>query len=223
MAAKPSCVPSPPSSSTWASTPWSSTTRISHLWAKDLATLTHRGNVAGTGLHDAVDDTTAYRAELSALVDQPALSDEPVLQHDLQLPDSWWQDLIGTLEKVAAADTDRVAVRRQYMDRAIPEFVGIPAPAVTRWTAAHSDLHWANVTAPLRILDCPSASCLRVTIAFLPDPPSKRIRISKIDHDVTQALAGPSRRAASSRRTPSGVPAGHPCPGWRPAPRPPGG
>ncbi|MEE1831774.1 hypothetical protein [Streptomyces sp. SP17KL33] len=38
------------------------------------------------------------------------------------------------------------------MDRAIPEFVGIPAPAVTRW-AAHSDLHWANVTAPLRILD----------------------------------------------------------------------
>ena len=39
------------------------------------------------------------------------------------------------------------------MDRAIPEFVGIPAPAVTRWTAAHSDLHWANVTAPLRMLD----------------------------------------------------------------------
>lgn len=39
------------------------------------------------------------------------------------------------------------------MDRAIPEFVGIPAPAVTCWTAAHADLHWANVTAPLRILD----------------------------------------------------------------------
>ncbi|MFM9493615.1 hypothetical protein ACKI1Q_08245 [Streptomyces galilaeus] len=54
---------------------------------------------------------------------------------------------------MAAADTDRVAVRQQYMDRAIPEFVGIPAPAVTCWTAAHSDLHSANVTAPLRILD----------------------------------------------------------------------
>jgi hypothetical protein len=38
-------------------------------------------------------------------------------------------------------------------DRAIPEFVGIPGPAVTCWTAAHSDLHWANVTPPLRILD----------------------------------------------------------------------
>jgi hypothetical protein len=54
---------------------------------------------------------------------------------------------------VAAVDTDRVAVRQQYMDRAIPEFLGIPAPAVTCWSAAHSDLHWANVTAPLRILD----------------------------------------------------------------------
>ncbi|MFG3517013.1 hypothetical protein [Streptomyces bobili] len=104
-------------------------------------------------VHDAVDDTTAYRTELSARVDQPVLSDDPVLQRDLQLPDSWWQDLAGTLEKVAAVDTDRIAVREQYMDRAIPEFLGIPAPAVTCWTAAHSDLHWANVTAPLRILD----------------------------------------------------------------------
>jgi hypothetical protein len=104
-------------------------------------------------IHDAVDDDTAYRAELSARVDQPVLSDDPVLQRDLQLPDSWWQDLTGALEKVAAVNTDRVAVRQQYMDRAIPEFVGIPAPAVTRWTVAQSDLHWANVTAPLRILD----------------------------------------------------------------------
>ncbi|MET7980562.1 hypothetical protein ABZW44_47965, partial [Streptomyces mirabilis] len=32
-------------------------------------------------------------------------------------------------------------------------------------------------------------SCLRVTIVFLPDLPSMRIRIGKIDHDLTQALA----------------------------------
>ncbi|WP_333778152.1 hypothetical protein [Streptomyces sp. IBSBF 3136] len=47
----------------------------------------------------------------------------------------------------------RVAVRQQYMDRAIPQFVGIPAPAVTCWTTAHSDVHWANLTEPLRLLD----------------------------------------------------------------------
>jgi hypothetical protein len=71
-------------------------------------------------VHDAVDDDTAYRAELSVRVGQPVLSDDPVLQRDLQLPGSWWQDLTGTLEKVAAVDTDRIAVRQQYMDRASP-------------------------------------------------------------------------------------------------------
>jgi hypothetical protein len=105
------------------------------------------------GVHDAFDDGTAYRAELSARVDQPVLSDDPILQHHVQLPDSWWADLTKALEKVSATVTDRVAVRQQYMDRAIPEFVGIPAPAVTCWTTAHADLHWANVTAPLRLLD----------------------------------------------------------------------
>ncbi|MFJ9026742.1 hypothetical protein ACIRPU_43435 [Streptomyces sp. NPDC102259] len=104
-------------------------------------------------VHDAVDDGTAYRAELSVRVDQPVLSDDPVLQRDLQLPDSWWADLTGALEKVAAVDTGRVAVRQQYMDRAIPEFVGIPAPVAPCWTTAHADVHWANLCAPLRILD----------------------------------------------------------------------
>ncbi|WP_432030810.1 hypothetical protein [Streptomyces sp. 1222.5] len=79
-------------------------------------------------VHDAVDNGTTYRAELSARVEQPVLSDDPVLQRDLPLPDSWWEDLAGTLAKVAAVNTDRVAVRQQYMDRAIPEFVGTPAP-----------------------------------------------------------------------------------------------
>jgi hypothetical protein len=100
-------------------------------------------------VHDAVDDGTAYRAEVSVRIDQPVLSDDP----DLQLPDAWWNDLAGTLEKVAAVRTDRVAIRQQYTDRAIPEFVGIPAPAVSCWTTAHADVHWANLTSPLRLLD----------------------------------------------------------------------
>ncbi|CAM5455786.1 hypothetical protein STAFG_3615 [Streptomyces afghaniensis 772] len=45
------------------------------------------------GVHDAFDDGTAYRAELSARVDHPVLSDDPILQHDLRLPGSWWDDL----------------------------------------------------------------------------------------------------------------------------------
>lgn len=105
------------------------------------------------GVHDAFDDGTAYRAELSARVDQPVLSDDPVLQRNLQLPGSWWTSLAEVLGKVSATVTDRVAIRQEYMDRAIPEFVGIPAPAVTCWTTAHADLHWANLTSPLRLLD----------------------------------------------------------------------
>ncbi|MFC9680374.1 hypothetical protein [Streptomyces sp. NPDC056948] len=105
------------------------------------------------GVHDAVDNGTAYRAELSARVTEPVLSDDPVRQHDFELPDSWWTDLAGVLEKVSAAGTTRVAVRQQYMDRATPEFVGIPAPTAPCWTTAHGDLHWANLTAPQQILD----------------------------------------------------------------------
>ncbi|MFF4845842.1 hypothetical protein [Streptomyces collinus] len=73
------------------------------------------GDVVGHGL-EAVDDGTAYRAELSVRVDQPVLSDDPILQ----LPDCGWQELTGTLEKVSAVETDRVAVRQQYMDRRSP-------------------------------------------------------------------------------------------------------
>ncbi|MET9686062.1 hypothetical protein [Streptomyces coeruleorubidus] len=82
-------------------------------------------------VHDAVDDGTAYRAELSARVD--SRSCPTVLQHDLQLPYSWWEDLTGTLESVAAVDTDRVAVRQQHMDRAIPESRASQPPRLTCW------------------------------------------------------------------------------------------
>ncbi|BBC28913.1 uncharacterized protein SGFS_002040 [Streptomyces graminofaciens] len=68
------------------------------------------------GVADAFDDGHAYRSELSARVDEPVLSDDPILRHDLRLP---WD----------------------------------PGPAVTCWTSAHADLHRANVTAPLKVLD----------------------------------------------------------------------
>jgi len=105
------------------------------------------------GVHDENADGTAYRAELSARVSEPVLSDDPILQDPLDLPDTWWTDLTQTLEKLAAAPTDRVAVRPQYMERAIPQYLGIPAPAAPSWHTAHADLHWANLTNPLRILD----------------------------------------------------------------------
>ncbi|CUW33338.1 hypothetical protein [Streptomyces reticuli] len=72
------------------------------------------------GVHDTGEDGTAYRAELSARVSEPVLSDDPILHHPLDLPDAWWTDLTQALEKLAATPTDRVAVRTQYMDRPTP-------------------------------------------------------------------------------------------------------
>ncbi|MEU0730643.1 hypothetical protein [Streptomyces sp. NPDC006140] len=129
------------------------------LWDGALAAQHAFGDLDGhrpalLAVHDAVEDGTAYRAELSVRVEEPVLSDDPILQHDLQAPGSWWADLAGVLEKVAAVGTDRVAVRQQYTGRAIPEFVGILVPAAPCWTTAHGDVHWANLTAsPLQLLD----------------------------------------------------------------------
>lgn len=105
-------------------------------------------------IHDAEHDGTVYRAELSEHLDQLVASADPILRHPLQLSADWWLALDGALEKVAAAVTDRVAVRQAYIDRAVPQYLGIPAPPVTRWATVHGDLNWANVTAPeLRLLD----------------------------------------------------------------------
>ncbi|MFD8915034.1 hypothetical protein [Streptomyces sp. NPDC059575] len=130
------------------------------LWEGTAAAEHALGDLGGRrpallGLHDTTDDDTAYRAELSARVDAPVLSATPELRQDLGLPDDWWSDLADTLDKLAVSPTDdRIAVRTQYMERAIPQFVGTPAPAAPHWTTAHADLHWANLTGPdLRILD----------------------------------------------------------------------
>ncbi|MFD4412453.1 hypothetical protein [Streptomyces sp. NPDC058475] len=105
------------------------------------------------GLHDDTEDGTAYRAELSLRVEEPVLSGTPILHQDLDLPETWWAELAETLQKLAVAATDRVTVRTQYMQRAIPQFVGIPAPDAPSWSTAHGDLHWANLTSPLKVLD----------------------------------------------------------------------
>ncbi|CAM5713536.1 hypothetical protein SALBM311S_13025 [Streptomyces alboniger] len=51
---------------------------------------------------------------------------------------------------------------------------------------------------------CPSVSCLRVTILFLPDPPFKRTRIEKIGSRHHTGPSGPCRR------WPAAVPSGRP-------------
>lgn len=93
-----------------------------------------------------VRDKLAWRAELTQHVDTPVCSPEPVLSHELDLPGSWWSSLRADLETIATTATDRVAVRRQWIDRAVPAHTGRPAPVIEHWQTAHGDCHFANLT-----------------------------------------------------------------------------
>ncbi|GGW80978.1 hypothetical protein GCM10010350_77300 [Streptomyces galilaeus] len=113
--------------------------RLRDAFFATMADLGVHADLSPADFLTAMDDYKSGDPELATVVSavkakvRPVLSDDPVLQHDLRLPDSWWQDPVGTLEKVAAVDTDHVAVRQQYR-AGIPEFLGIPAPAALCWT-----------------------------------------------------------------------------------------
>ncbi|MFF1959359.1 hypothetical protein ACFVWX_20535 [Streptomyces sp. NPDC058220] len=95
------------------------------------------------GVHDAIRDGHAYRAELTEFADEPILSPEPVLRGELDLPGTWFTSLRTDLDTIAGTATDRIAVRQQWIDRAVPEYTGRPAPRITEWNA-----HTATSTPP---------------------------------------------------------------------------
>lgn len=82
-------------------------------------------------VHDQAADGTAYRAELTAHIDAPACSPDPVVRMPVDLSGTWWKGLRADLETLA----------------------GRPAPQITTWTTAHSDLHLSNITTTGVILD----------------------------------------------------------------------
>ncbi|MGW0731841.1 hypothetical protein [Streptomyces sp. NPDC002851] len=75
------------------------------------------------------------------------MSPSPVLDADPDLPESWWNDLGRVLTALAAVTTDRVAVREEYIRRAVPEFTGHTVDTI-KWSTTHGDFHWANLTGP---------------------------------------------------------------------------
>ncbi|GAA2275177.1 hypothetical protein GCM10010430_71390 [Kitasatospora cystarginea] len=97
-----------------------------------------------------------YLAELYEAVTTPTITTrEPILREAPALDGAWWDGLRGALDAIATVSSSRVAVRQEYLDRAMPEYLGIPIDtAAPVWTTAHGDLHWANLTGPtLTVLD----------------------------------------------------------------------
>ena len=106
---------------------------------------------------DWTADGFAYRAELTAFAADPVLSLDPVMREEVQLTDAWFTELRRSLDLIAAVPTDRSVIGQDYLNRAMPAFLGLEAgPATTAevWSTAHGDLHLANLTGPsLTILD----------------------------------------------------------------------
>ncbi|MEY9958879.1 hypothetical protein [Streptacidiphilus sp. MAP5-52] len=99
-------------------------------------------------VHDWTAGPLAYRAELTSYLTDPVCSPDPILQTPVDLPDTWWIELRTGLATIASTPTDRIAVRQVWIDRSVPEFTGMNPPRIEYWTAAHGDMHWANLIGP---------------------------------------------------------------------------
>ncbi|MCX4540382.1 hypothetical protein [Streptomyces sp. NBC_01565] len=106
-------------------------------------------------VHDWTDGDWAFESEVLDYVTHPVVSPERAdLDHDSGLPDKWWADLRRALALLAEAEGVKVTVRDGWIERAFPQFLGIPAPARVERVTGHGDLHWGNLTTmPLTLLD----------------------------------------------------------------------
>ncbi len=104
-------------------------------------------------IHDWQTVDWAYRAELYQHTDATVISRSPVLAHDPALPEAWWAQLRTALDSLAKVPTERIALREEYIRRAVPQYTG-RAVGKIEWSTAHGDFHWSNLGGPdLTILD----------------------------------------------------------------------
>jgi hypothetical protein len=107
-------------------------------------------------IHDWHDRRYEYRAELYDHVPTPTVSRSAALTDDpgSGLPTPWWTALRTSLDALSAIPTRRHSITQQYLDIAMPRFLGPLDPTVRTWTTAHGDCHWANLCGPqLQLLD----------------------------------------------------------------------
>jgi hypothetical protein len=111
-------------------------------------------------MHDWTVDNDGWgesrvRAEVMTLIEDPPCSATQELVAELDLPDAWWGDLRRALDTLAEVPTDRGDTDQEEVTNRLLAYFGDGFdPTVTRWTTAHNDLNWTNVTAPnLAILD----------------------------------------------------------------------
>lgn len=166
-------------------------------------------------VRDFGDDTWQYRAELYEYIDAAPVASTPVLVTQAHLPQRWWAGLRDALDTVGTVSTDRYTTEQEYLDWAMPEFLGVRLDtSVPAWATAHGDLHWANISGPrLLIFDwegwglapvgydaamlhsCTllvpeTAQCVRNELAHVLDTPAGRfaelVAITELLHGTTR-------------------------------------
>jgi hypothetical protein len=106
------------------------------------------------GSFDWVTDGYGFGADLFDFVTHLVISPHrPDLDRDPQLPDEWWSTLRRSIVSLGQAPGERITVRDRWIERAFPQFLGVPAPEKIERATGHGDLHWGNLTTPLSILD----------------------------------------------------------------------
>lgn len=99
------------------------------------------------------EGTARMRAELMTLADGQQCSPTPELRIPVELPGTWWRTLRESLRTLAVVPTSRTYLTEHEVARRLRVFFGDRAdPTVSEWTAAHTDLHWANLIAPDLVL-----------------------------------------------------------------------
>ncbi|WP_427895777.1 hypothetical protein ACQHIV_18020 [Kribbella sp. GL6] len=123
-------------------------------------------NVAANEIHDVPkptvkrwrewhDNDRRMRGELSTFIPDPAISTGMTPTTEPEISDRWLTDLNHALHALAAHPLPGHGTDASYVNDGIRAFFGLEVDiAQVPWTAAHCDLHWANLTAPnLTILD----------------------------------------------------------------------
>lgn len=100
-------------------------------------------------------DAVMWRADETDLLPGEPVRPGGVLTEDPGLTGEWWAALNSSLDALADARTTRVAtpdtvvITQAHVDEVIQAaFPGPLDTVIDRWTPAHADLNWANVTGP---------------------------------------------------------------------------
>lgn len=89
---------------------------------------------------------------MTLVTDRPC-SPTPELRKELNLPGHWWIDLRNALDALAQYPTKRGEITQQDVTNRLLAYFGSGVdPTVARWTTAHNDLNWSNVTEPSLVL-----------------------------------------------------------------------